>query len=205
MRNSDGGFATYETKRGGHLLELLNPSEVFGEWLASQVVHKPRDPACCEMDSPTRALSCFPRPGAAPAKVLQMTVDPLRSTPKPWSRLCFSPRKVAVVSVGVDGEAVVLFLRLVEESVGFTPGFLARAWAGSCCVLYPLWRPSCVLGALHRAQAHCREVSVGTHWPCVLPAVSDGSSLPGRPLSLSAALACPWTPAFRSLSHFCNC
>ncbi|KAI1237003.1 hypothetical protein IHE44_0014254 [Lamprotornis superbus] len=30
MRNSDGGFATYETKRGGHLLELLNPSEVFG-------------------------------------------------------------------------------------------------------------------------------------------------------------------------------
>lgn len=31
MRNSDGGFATYETKRGGHLLELLNPSEVFGE------------------------------------------------------------------------------------------------------------------------------------------------------------------------------
>lgn len=34
MRNSDGGFATYETKRGGYLLELLNPSEVFGEWLA---------------------------------------------------------------------------------------------------------------------------------------------------------------------------
>jgi len=31
MRNSDGGFATYETKRGGHLLELLNPSEVFGD------------------------------------------------------------------------------------------------------------------------------------------------------------------------------
>lgn len=31
MRNSDGGFATYETKRGGHLLELLNPSEVFGK------------------------------------------------------------------------------------------------------------------------------------------------------------------------------
>uniref|UniRef100_A0A8C3LAM5 Lanosterol synthase n=1 Tax=Chrysolophus pictus TaxID=9089 RepID=A0A8C3LAM5_CHRPC len=27
MRNSDGGFATYETKRGGHLLELLKPSE----------------------------------------------------------------------------------------------------------------------------------------------------------------------------------
>lgn len=30
MRNPDGGFATYETKRGGKLLELLNPSEVFG-------------------------------------------------------------------------------------------------------------------------------------------------------------------------------
>ncbi|XP_072594595.1 lanosterol synthase [Vulpes vulpes] len=31
MKNSDGGFSTYETKRGGHLLELLNPSEVFGD------------------------------------------------------------------------------------------------------------------------------------------------------------------------------
>ncbi|XP_018591028.2 lanosterol synthase isoform X1 [Scleropages formosus] len=31
MRNGDGGFATYETKRGGRLLELLNPSEVFGD------------------------------------------------------------------------------------------------------------------------------------------------------------------------------
>lgn len=31
MRNPDGGFATYETKRGGKLLELLNPSEVFGK------------------------------------------------------------------------------------------------------------------------------------------------------------------------------
>uniref|UniRef100_A0AAQ4PZ61 Terpene cyclase/mutase family member n=1 Tax=Gasterosteus aculeatus aculeatus TaxID=481459 RepID=A0AAQ4PZ61_GASAC len=31
MRNCDGGFATYETKRGGKLLELLNPSEVFGD------------------------------------------------------------------------------------------------------------------------------------------------------------------------------
>ena len=30
MRNEDGGYATYETKRGGKLLELLNPSEVFG-------------------------------------------------------------------------------------------------------------------------------------------------------------------------------
>ncbi|XP_075870113.1 lanosterol synthase [Nelusetta ayraudi] len=31
MRNPDGGIATYETKRGGRLLELLNPSEVFGD------------------------------------------------------------------------------------------------------------------------------------------------------------------------------
>lgn len=31
MRNTDGGFSTYETKRGGYLLELLNPSEVFGD------------------------------------------------------------------------------------------------------------------------------------------------------------------------------
>ncbi|MEQ2206681.1 hypothetical protein XENOCAPTIV_001617 [Xenoophorus captivus] len=31
MKNRDGGFATYETKRGGRLLELLNPSEVFGD------------------------------------------------------------------------------------------------------------------------------------------------------------------------------
>ncbi|XP_020034252.1 lanosterol synthase isoform X1 [Castor canadensis] len=31
MRNADGGFATYESKRGGHLLEMLNPSEVFGD------------------------------------------------------------------------------------------------------------------------------------------------------------------------------
>lgn len=36
MRNPDGGFATYETTRGGRLLELLNPSEVFGEWPGQQ-------------------------------------------------------------------------------------------------------------------------------------------------------------------------
>lgn len=40
MRNPDGGFATYETKRGGHLLELLNPSEVFGECLTRSTVHR---------------------------------------------------------------------------------------------------------------------------------------------------------------------
>lgn len=30
-QNEDGGFATYETKRGAGLLELLNPSQVFGD------------------------------------------------------------------------------------------------------------------------------------------------------------------------------
>ncbi|KAI9342708.1 terpenoid cyclases/protein prenyltransferase alpha-alpha toroid [Pilaira anomala] len=30
MQNSDNGFATYETIRGPHLLEYLNPAEVFG-------------------------------------------------------------------------------------------------------------------------------------------------------------------------------
>ncbi|KJE90129.1 lss protein [Capsaspora owczarzaki ATCC 30864] len=30
MQNSDGGYATYETKRGPEWLELFNPSEVFG-------------------------------------------------------------------------------------------------------------------------------------------------------------------------------
>ena len=30
MQNSDDGFATYETIRGPHLLEYLNPAEVFG-------------------------------------------------------------------------------------------------------------------------------------------------------------------------------
>lgn len=38
MRNPDGGFATYETKRGGKLLELLNPSEVFGEHAVSKIL-----------------------------------------------------------------------------------------------------------------------------------------------------------------------
>ena len=31
MRNKDGGFSTYEETRGGWILELLNPSEVFGD------------------------------------------------------------------------------------------------------------------------------------------------------------------------------
>ena len=37
MRNDDGGFATYEDKRGGVVLELLNPSEVFGELVQSMI------------------------------------------------------------------------------------------------------------------------------------------------------------------------
>ncbi|ESO01213.1 hypothetical protein HELRODRAFT_81951 [Helobdella robusta] len=31
LQNDDGGFATYERKRGGTFLESLNPSEVFGD------------------------------------------------------------------------------------------------------------------------------------------------------------------------------
>ncbi|KAI6661253.1 Lanosterol synthase [Oopsacas minuta] len=31
MQNSDGGYASYEQKRGGVFLEALNPSEVFGD------------------------------------------------------------------------------------------------------------------------------------------------------------------------------
>lgn len=81
MRNSDGGFATYETKRGGHLLELLNPSEVFGEWLAGQVVHEPRDPARREMGSSARALILSPGQEQCQQRCWQMMVDPLRSTP----------------------------------------------------------------------------------------------------------------------------
>jgi len=37
MKNSNGGFATYETKRGGVMLELLNPAEVFGDCCLSFV------------------------------------------------------------------------------------------------------------------------------------------------------------------------
>jgi lanosterol synthase len=31
MQNSNGGYSSYETKRGGTVLESLNPSEVFGD------------------------------------------------------------------------------------------------------------------------------------------------------------------------------
>ncbi|CAI8009857.1 Lanosterol synthase [Geodia barretti] len=31
MQNSNGGYASYETKRGSTLMELLNPAEVFGD------------------------------------------------------------------------------------------------------------------------------------------------------------------------------
>jgi lanosterol synthase len=40
MKNADGGFATYETKRGGVMLELLNPSEVFGNFCYGSVLLK---------------------------------------------------------------------------------------------------------------------------------------------------------------------
>lgn len=32
MQNSNGGYASYEKKRGSALLELLNPAEVFGRY-----------------------------------------------------------------------------------------------------------------------------------------------------------------------------
>lgn len=111
MRNPDGGFATYETKRGGYLLELLNPSEVFGEWLASQVVRRPRGPACPEMDLPTRARSSSPRVGAVPTKVLADDGGSFKEHSLNTGMFCAPwPLKVAIVPVVVDGKAVVLFL-----------------------------------------------------------------------------------------------
>ena len=44
MRNSDGGFASYETKRGGIMLEMLNPSEVFGEYQPILLPHNSQLP-----------------------------------------------------------------------------------------------------------------------------------------------------------------
>ncbi|XP_067404681.1 lanosterol synthase-like [Emydura macquarii macquarii] len=43
LRNPDGGFATYETMRGGRLLELLNSSEIFADTM--------RDYTCVECTS----------------------------------------------------------------------------------------------------------------------------------------------------------
>ncbi len=31
MQNSNGGYSSYETKRAGAVVELLNPAEVFGD------------------------------------------------------------------------------------------------------------------------------------------------------------------------------
>ena len=31
MQNSNGGFSSYETKRAGSVMELINPAEVFGD------------------------------------------------------------------------------------------------------------------------------------------------------------------------------
>lgn len=31
MQNENGGYSSYETKRAGKVMELLNPAEVFGD------------------------------------------------------------------------------------------------------------------------------------------------------------------------------
>ena len=31
MQNTNGGYSSYETKRAGSVMELLNPAEVFGD------------------------------------------------------------------------------------------------------------------------------------------------------------------------------
>lgn len=31
MQNSNGGFSSYETKRAGSVMEMINPAEVFGD------------------------------------------------------------------------------------------------------------------------------------------------------------------------------
>lgn len=31
MQNSNGGFSSYETKRAGSVMEIINPAEVFGD------------------------------------------------------------------------------------------------------------------------------------------------------------------------------
>ena len=31
MQNSNGGYSSYETKRAGGILEMINPAEVFGD------------------------------------------------------------------------------------------------------------------------------------------------------------------------------
>ena len=33
MQNCNGGYSSYETKRGGGIMELINPSEVFGMYI----------------------------------------------------------------------------------------------------------------------------------------------------------------------------
>jgi lanosterol synthase len=39
MQNPDGGFASYELVRGPSWVELLNPSEVFGEPIPTHSLH----------------------------------------------------------------------------------------------------------------------------------------------------------------------
>ena len=31
MQNSNGGYSSYETKRAGGVMEMINPAEVFGD------------------------------------------------------------------------------------------------------------------------------------------------------------------------------
>ncbi len=31
MQNSNGGYSSYETKRAGSVMEMINPAEVFGD------------------------------------------------------------------------------------------------------------------------------------------------------------------------------
>ena len=37
MQNASGGYSSYETLRGGTILELLNPSEVFGKFGKNEI------------------------------------------------------------------------------------------------------------------------------------------------------------------------
>ncbi|RUP44873.1 terpenoid cyclases/protein prenyltransferase alpha-alpha toroid, partial [Jimgerdemannia flammicorona] len=46
MQNSDGGFASYEPARGPSWLELLNPAEVFGSYLACNIMIEYSYPEC---------------------------------------------------------------------------------------------------------------------------------------------------------------
>ena len=64
MQNCNGGYSSYETKRGGGIMELINPSEVFGmciHWTkhssAVRTVCSPNPTTC----SPNPTM-CSPNP-----------------------------------------------------------------------------------------------------------------------------------------------